>query len=87
MKFGKNTGVNYKAPIVTTTTQANPKLKTQGSDPASASQASIVTSKTTQVTSKTTQANKPKIPSISVASEILGITMIMGGFLFSKYIF
>ena len=80
MKFGKNTGVNYKAPIVTTTTQANPKLKTQGSDPASASQASIVTSKTTQV-------NKPKIPSISVASEILGITMIMGGFLFSKYIF
>ncbi len=80
MKFGKNTGVNYKAPIVTTTPQANPKLKTQGSDPASASQASIVTSKTTQV-------NKPKIPSISVASEILGITMIMGGFLFSKYIF
>ena len=29
MKFGKNTDVNYKAPIVTTTTQTNPKLKTQ----------------------------------------------------------
>ena len=61
MKFGKNTGVNYKAPIVTP--------------------------KTTQVTPKTTQANKPKTPSVSVASEILGVTMIVGGFLFSKYIF
>ena len=74
MKFGKNTDVNYKAPIVTTTTQANPKPKTQ-------------------VTPKTTQANKPKTPRVirssqrSVASEILGVTMIVGGFLFSKYIF
>ncbi len=75
MKFGKNTDVNYKAPIVTTTTQASPKPKTQ------------ITPKSTQVTPKTTQANKPKIPSISVASEIPGVTMMIGGFLFSKYIF
>ena len=26
MKFGKNTDVNYTAPIVTTTTQASPKI-------------------------------------------------------------
>ena len=85
MKFGKNTDVNYKAPIVTTTqanADASPKPKTQ------------VTSKSTQVNPKTTQANpktiqvkKPKTPSISVASEILGVTMMIGGFLFSKYIF
>ena len=74
MKFGKNTDVNYKVPIVTTTTQASPKI-------------SQVTPKTTQVTPKTTQANKPKTPSVSVTSEILGVTMIVGGFLFSKYIF
>ncbi len=54
MKFGKNTDVNYKAPIVTPkTTQANPKT-TQ------------VIPKTPQVTPKTTQANKPKTPSVSV---------------------
>ena len=67
MKFGKNTDVNYKTPIVTPkTTQVTPK--------------------TTQVTPKTTQVT-PKTPSVSVASEILGVTMIVGGFLFSQYIF
>ncbi len=60
MKFGKNTDVNYKVPIVTTTMRVTPK---------------------------TTQAINPKTPSVSVASEILGVTMIVGGFLFSKYIF
>ena len=77
MKFGKNTGVNYKAPIIIpkTTTQASPKPKTK-----------------TQVTPKTAQTNanisvsKPKAPVASVASEILGVTMMVGGFLFSKYI-
>ncbi len=77
MKFGKNTDVNYKAPIVTPkATQASPKT-TQ------------VSSKTTQVNPKTTQVNKPKTPSSpqrSVVSEILGVTMMIGGFLFSKYI-
>ena len=70
IKFGKNTDVNYKAPIVTPkATQASPK--------------------TTQVNPKTTQVNKPKTPSSpqrSVVSEILGVTMMIGGFLFSKYI-
>ena len=81
MKFGKNTGINYKAPaeVTKTITQVNPKT-TQ------------VTPKTIQVTSKSTQANKPKTPSViwssqrSVASEILGVTMMIGGFLISKYI-
>ncbi len=74
MKFSKNTNVNYKMPIVTTTTQVTPKT-TQ------------ITPKTTQVTPKTTQANKPKTPSVSVTSEILGVTMMIGGFLISRYIF
>ena len=30
---------------------------------------------------------KPKSPKISVASEILGVTMMIGGFLISKYVF
>ena len=82
MKFGKNTGVNYRAPIVTTTqanakvnADASPKLKTQ------------VNPKTIQVNPKTIQVNKPKTPSVNVVSEILGVTMMIGGFLFSKYIF
>ena len=75
MKFGKNTDLNYKAPIVTTTTKVTPKT-TQANKP-----------KTAQTTPKTTQANKPKTPSVSVASEILGITMMIGGFLISRYIF
>ena len=80
MKFGKNTGVNYKAPAEVTpskTTQVNPKT-TQVT-----SKSTQVTSKSTQVTSKTT----PKTPSVSVASEILGVTMMIGGFLISRYIF
>ncbi len=78
MKFGKNTGVNYKSP--TETTQEVTKTITP-------SKTTQVTSKTTQVTPKTTQANKPKTPSVSVASEILGVTMMTGSFLISRYIF
>ena len=63
MKFGKNTGVNYKAP----STQETPKTS----------------SRTTQ----RTESPKPKSPKISVASEILGMTMMVGGFLISKYVF
>ncbi len=87
MKFGKNTGVNYKAPAEVTpskTTQVNPKT-TQVNPKTTqvTSKSTQVTSKTTQVTSKTT----PKTPSVSVASEILGVTMMIGGFLISRYIF
>ena len=65
MKFGKNTGVNYKAPA-----------STQGSDSSKS------------MTPKTTNSDvpKPKSPKISVASEILGVTMMIGGFLISKYV-
>ncbi len=67
MKFGKNTGVNYKAP----STQETPD-----------------TPKTSlQTTQKTESQPKPKPPKISVASEILGMTMMVGGFLISKYVF
>ncbi len=59
MKFGKNTDVNYKAPILTTTTQASPKISQVTPKTTQASP------KTTQVTPKTTQANKPKTPSVS----------------------
>ena len=66
MKFGKNTGVNYKAP-------------TQGGD----------TPKTEKSVTSTqgSELPKPKSPKISVASEILGTTMMVGGFLISKYVF
>ena len=80
MKFGKNTDVNYKAPAVTTTTQgpqnsALPKTATQEIQ--------------NRDLPKTTmpKTNKPKTPSVSVASEVLGVTMMIGGFLISKYIF
>ena len=68
MKFGKNTGVNYKAP----STQETPD-----------------TPKTSLRTTQRTESPKPKSksPTISVASEILGMTMMVGGFLISKYVF
>ncbi len=68
MKFGKNTGVNYKAP----STQETPD-----------------TPKTSLQTTQKTESPKPKPrpPKISVASEILGMTMMVGGFLISKYVF
>ena len=69
-------GVNYKAPAEVTktimpskTTQVNPKT-TQ------------VTQSSVSVVSKAKQ--KPKTPSVSVASEILGVTMMIGGFLISR---
>ena len=70
MKFGKNTGVNYKAPS-TQETPDTPKTSLQ----------------TTQKTESPKPKPKPKPPKISVASEILGMTMMVGGFLISKYIF
>ncbi len=118
MKFGKNTGVNYKAPIIIPktmdptsstpkTTQANaigsdsaletPKT-TERSDATQMNRALLAVGDATPKTKTTersdaTQTNanisvsKPKVPIASVASEILGVTMMVGGFLFSKYIF
>ena len=73
MKFGKNTGVNYKA-----STQGGDTPKTAKS--ASASQSS-------KTSTQGSELPKPKSPKISVASEILGTTMMVGGFLISKYVF
>ena len=42
---------------------------------------------TTQKTESPKPKPKPKSPKISVASEILGVTMMIGGFLISKYVF
>ncbi len=72
MKFGKNTGVNYKAPASNQkgdSSKTTNSESTQGSEPPK------------------TIVPKPKSPKISVASEILGVTMMIGGFLISKYIF
>ncbi len=76
MKFGKNTDVNYKAPTVTTTDTSSKTI--QGSLKSTTSP-----KQTTQVSPKSTPSvvNKPEIPSTSVASEILGITMMIGGML------
>ena len=83
MKFGKNADVNYKAPK-SETDSTTPKTKmgsTQGGGiPKTASSTQV------GVTPKTTNP-KPKSPKVSVASEILGTTMMVGGFLISKYVF
>ena len=76
MKFGKNTGVNYKAP-------------TQGGDTPKTAKSVSKSSKTSTQGGDTPKTinPKPKSPKISVASEILGVTMMIGGFLISKYVF
>ena len=71
MKFGMNAEVNYKAPIVIPKTES--ESSTQGGD--------------TRSKSSKTINPKPKSPKVSVASEILGVTMMVGGFLISKYLF
>ncbi len=93
MKFGKNADVNYKAPA-SQSSETNP---TQGGDTTpdtpktakSVSKSSETPTQggdTTPDTPKTINP-KPKSPKISVASEILGTTMMVGGFLISKYVF
>ena len=76
MKFGKNTGVNYKAP-------------TQGGDTPKTAKSVSKSSKTSTQGGDTPKTinPKPKSPKISVESEILGVTMMIGGFLISKYVF
>ena len=77
MKFGKNTGVNYKAPSTPETSESSQ----------SSTQESPNTPKISLQTTQKTESPKPKPPKISVASEILGVTMMIGGFLISKYVF
>ncbi len=69
-------------PMTANSESENPKTPTQGGDTGSKS------SKTTSTQGGSTRAvPKPKSPKISVASEILGVTMMVGGFLISKYVF
>ena len=77
MKFGENTGVNYKAPSTQETPESSQSLTQESPD----------TPKTSLQTTQKTESPKPKSPKISVASEILGVTMMIGGFLISKYVF
>ena len=85
MKFGKNTDVNYKAPeeskLTPMTTQEVPKTETLPRTTKPKANTPITLSKTSIVSAK------PKTPRMSVASEILGVTMMIGGFLISRYIF
>ncbi len=81
MKFGKNADVNYKAPASQSSTQGGdtPKISNSVSESSETPTQGGDTPKTTNP--------KPKSPKISVASEILGTTMMVGGFLISKYVF
>ena len=89
MKFGKNAGVNY----IATTSQSS--ASQSSASQSSASQGLAQGGNAPKTTSSTQGGNtglklsetKPKSPKISVASEILGITMMIGGFLISKYVF
>jgi hypothetical protein len=87
MKFGKNIDVNYKAP-----TTSSPKTETPTEAMERTSSQTTQESpkpKTPNISSVVTKVNpkpRPKIPSASVASEILGTIMMIGGFLISKYI-
>ena len=78
MKFGKNADVNYKASASQSSTQGGDIPKTANSVSKSSTQGGD--------TPKTINP-KPKSPKVSVASEILGTTMMVGGFLISKYVF
>ncbi len=102
MKFGKNADVNYKVsdptPASQSSTQGGDTPKTTNSESKSSTQGGNTGSESPMTTStpsvvrptqggSTRAAPKPKSPKISVTSEILGVTMMIGGFLISKYIF
>ena len=79
MKFGKNTDVNYKAPPATTQGPQNRAL------PKTATTQEVF--KTNTPSQTTTQpAVSTGRTSLTPASEVLGVTMMIGGFLISKYI-
>ena len=78
MKFGKNADVNYKASASQSSTQGGDIPKTANSVSKSSTQGGD--------TPKTINP-KPKSPKVSVGSEILGTTMMVGGFLISKCVF
>ena len=90
MKFGKNTNVNYKAPTTSSPKTETPTEAIERTSSQTTQESPKPKPKTPNISSVVTKVNskpKPKIPSASVASEILGTTMMIGGFLISKYIF
>ncbi len=91
MRFGKNADVNYKASASQSSTQGGDSSKNTTPDTpkttSSVSKSSTQGGGDTGSESPKTINPKPKSPKISVASEILGVTMMIGGFLISKYIF
>ena len=97
MKFGENTDMNYKAPPVTTQEERNaplPKTIQGVSKTETTSQSDkVIKTVTTTGGSETLPPSKTSRPGISPghttltpASEVLGVTMMIGGFLISKYI-
>ncbi len=97
-KFGKNADVNYKASASQSSTQGGDTPKTTNSESKSSAQGGNTGSESPKTTSTPNVVRpiqggsakavpKPKSPKISVASEILGITMMIGGFLISKHVF
>ncbi len=94
MKFGKNAGVNYIASASQSSASQSSASQSSASQ-SSASQGLAQGGNAPKTTSSTQGGNaglklsetKPKSPKISVASEILGVTMMIGGFLISKYVF
>ncbi len=98
MKFGKNADVNYKASASQSSTQGGDIPKTASSVSKSSTQGGNTGSESPKTTStpsvvrptqggSTKAVPKPKSPKVSVASEILSTTMMVGGFLISKYVF
>ena len=94
MKFGKNAGVNYIASA--SQSSASQSSASQSSASQGLAQRGNAPKTTSSVSKGSTQGGntglklfetKPKSPKISVASEILGVTMMIGGFLISKYVF
>ncbi len=86
MKFGKNADVNYRASASQSSTQGGDTTPDTPKTTSSVSKSSTQGGNTGSKSPKTTNP-KPKSPKISVASEILGVTMMIGGFLISKYVF
>ena len=89
MKFRKNDGVNYKAPpamMQKERTAPLPKTTQEVSKTETTSQSNKVTKTvTTQGEEKTPPPSKTSRLTLTPASEVLGVTMMIGGFLISKY--
>ena len=86
MKFGKNADVNYKVSASQSSTQGSDTTPDTPKTTSSVSKSSTQGGDTGSKSPKTINP-KPKSPKVSVASEILGVTMMVGGFLISKYVF